>query len=304
MKHYKTRILILTFFVTIISAQTSYHGLTSWYSSDLVSMAGGYSPNSDEADRINPAYLGSLKQNRVVLALVNYPAGIRAKMVNATFLRSEKVWTISLRHLNYGTFEGADEDGILTGEYRSGDTWATVGRAMEIPRLHAVFGWNAGLFFSQLEQYESIVFTLTPGFVFQLPKLDAEVGLSLRNFGYPVKTYTDRKEPLPTEISGNVTKRLAHLPLEFNLGLNIETVNNTGAATLSGIFNLTSNIQLKVGVSSDKASQITQVNLRRDYIAGTGAGLSFKTQTVEISASGYAYGTGGWISGAGIKLYL
>ncbi len=288
----------------IITAQSSYHGLVSWYSPESVSMAGGISPLSDEIDRINPAYLADVSQARASLSMVKYPAGIQGKMINVIFPKSKKVWSVSLRHLNYGKFTGMDEDGYLTGEYQSGDTWLNVSAAKSIAKIRSKIGWSAGIFMSQLEQYQSVVLTFTPGIVFQMQSIDANLGLSLRNFGYPVTTYTDRKESLPTELTGTITKKLAHLPLELNAGINFGINDNNMSGTIGGVFDLPHNTKFRWGVSSDKQSQITQIDLSQDYIAGTGLGVGFASRTVEISVGGYAYGTGGWVSGAGIKLYL
>jgi len=308
MNYTMNKLTITTLFVLIglasISAQTSYHGLTTWYSPKTVAMAGGVGSINEEADRVNPAYLGSVQNKIAGVSFIQYPAGIQAKLINGIFPRVNSIWMVSLRHLNYGSFVGRDEDGNLTENYQSNDTWFMASVARNLPKIHTAIGSSSGLFISQLEKYESAVLIFTPGVVIDFNIIDAKVGLSVRNLGFPVTTYTDTKESLPTKLVGTFTKKLAHLPLEINLNTEYETHDEVFSGSVSGTFYFSYQIQFNWGISMNKSAQITHVDLGKDYLTGTGVGLSFTTSIVDINLGGYMYGTGTWISGVGIKLRL
>ncbi|MBC8216216.1 MAG: hypothetical protein ISS10_04210 [Candidatus Marinimicrobia bacterium] len=304
MKRQLPRIFSLLIFAGIISAQTSHAGLTSWYTPDIVALAGGggLGAASGEIDRTNPALLGDVNHRHVGASMLNYPASIRAEMISAVLPRSYGTWMMSLRRLDYGEFIGMDEEGNSTENYFAGDTWVTIGIGKKLQKNRSMFGLTTGLFISQLEEYQSMVFTVTPGMVILIKSLKMNLGLSVRNFGIIMTHYTDIKSPLPTEVVGSLSKTLEHLPFEFNIEAGMIVEDKTAWGTIGGVFQLPYHLQLRWGVSSDKVSQITHVNLIKDYLAGSGAGLFFSTRKFEVGVSGYVYGTGGWISGVGVKM--
>ena len=119
-------IKITSFFLIIFSmgfSQTTLYGLDGWYHINTIATAGcaGAVPNLD-SDRINPAGLATLPK-QIQFNIIKYPAGINAQSAMFIKLLNNSNVGIGLRHLNYGNFTSANEDGVEDGTYSAGDTW-------------------------------------------------------------------------------------------------------------------------------------------------------------------------------------
>ena len=291
------------FVVQFLAAQRSYPGLNTWYHPQGIAMAGaGYSMLSVESDVKNPALLNERKES-LHFSLLLYPAKIEAGIISVSFRSGKRVYSLSLRHLNYGFFDGYDEDGNQTGSYTSGDEWLTVSVGGRKRGNRIAWGGTLGGFFSQLESYQSVLMTLTVGALLYIDEIDAKLGLSIENYGFVFKRYTHAIESLPTTVIGSFAKNLAHLPLEVSVDIGYVL---TGSAwfRLGGIFQLPYGIQLRGGMSSDKYYQKTGNSLSADYFGSSGLGLSYGYRRYSFDISGYYFGIGGWISGIGLSIKL
>ena len=98
--------------------------MRSWFSPSAVSFGGGGSLlDLSEADIKNPAILSELDSGRIAFSLVRYPTDINLGHLGWTVPQEKMVYSINIRQLDFGDFDGYDEDGNSTGSYSSGDLW-------------------------------------------------------------------------------------------------------------------------------------------------------------------------------------
>ena len=297
----KTSVFLLIIF-SLGFSQTTLYGLDGWYHIGSLATAGGAGavPSSD-SDRINPAGLATLPK-QVQFNIIKYPAGINAQSANFVKRLKNSNIGIGLRHLNYGNFTSANEDGVEDGTYSAGDTWLSAVWARNNKNID--WGASGGIFLSNLESYNATAIVFSTGAITNYLKYDIQVGISLSNFGMFFTRYTALKEKLPTKVILSANKGLAHLPLDLNVDIGLSLNNENTFWRLGGTFVLPYNLQLIFGINSNNITQRTENNLAREVFGSSGAGITYTYKQYSIEIGGYSYGTGGWIYGTGFKIKL
>jgi hypothetical protein len=289
--------LVLWITAQDLVAQDSFAGLNQWYYSETVALAGaGGALTSPASDRLNPATLRGAEQ-AIQLSFLRYPASIGAGALSWIIPEERRTRAISIRHTNYGVFEGRDETNNPTGNYTSSETWLSVSTARTLGNSTMDWGLTGGLFLSNLASYQAVVAAFTFGGVYHLKTLGLQVGTSLRNVGWVLDSYTSAREALPTILHGSLAKRLAYLPLELVLDAEYLFSTRETVVRFGGVFTLPYHMVLRWGTSTNRLDQRGRVSLTRDFFSDTGVGLSFKAGDYQLTLGGYFYGPGGWISG-------
>lgn len=250
--------------------------------------------NIQEADRQNPAFLGKTDMQNVFLDIVTYPADVNSKHLGWIIPKNKKVFSIHYRQLDYGRFDGYDEDGNPLDSYNSTDNWFNSSLSFQSGMFS--YGMSAGFFYSRLAQSESVILTGTIGGMFSLEKEKFQFGFSLKNFGTVLNKFTKTEESLPTSGGLSISKKLAHLPLKLNLDAEF-FADNYQMFFLSGVFTFSPTFYLNWGLNSDKFNQQIESSVTKDLITGTGIGLGFKTEKYTIETGGYFYNPGNWVFG-------
>ena len=187
------RIILLIFLTNAVFSQNTYNGMNSWYHTSSAVMAGGGSAMaSAESDRINPAAIFGFPR-LMHISLIQYPADIQAKALTLIIPRKANTIAVSLRHLGYGDFEQYDAGGNRLGDYISGDTWITGSSAYGFQDKKLLVGATGGFFISQLEDYQSIVLTLSAGTIYNIKSMKLRLGLSHQNSGFVLTRKTSEK---------------------------------------------------------------------------------------------------------------
>lgn len=288
--------------VSYVFCKSSYEGMSSWYHPHTLSLAGaGYSLVSTTTVHLNPAALQSSGRTFSV-SMVRYPAEIGAESVSLLFPIKNRMVSVSVNHLGYGIFEGKDEDNTATEDYSSADTWIRVSTAWPNSEGRIKWGYSSGLFISQLESYQAIVWSGGVGGILHLPGSNSSVGICIRNTGVALDNYTDAEESLPVQAIISGARRLAYLPLELCADAVYFPADETAQLRLGGVFTLPGNFKLRLGTTSLKFDQKTNVSISSDFLADTGMGLSYSYQEYSFDLGVYLYGPGGWASGLGFGL--
>ncbi len=301
MKLYKINLLIRFSLLCFVNGQSEYQGLTSWYGSSTVSFGGGGTLlNIQEADRQNPALLGEIDSQKFMLDIIHYPADVSSKHLGWIIPKNKRVYSVHYRRMDYGQFDGYDEDGNPTGSYSSNDSWlsGTVSSRSEI----FSYGTTLGLFYSRLSNSESVVFISTFGGKATFEKINMNIGLTLRNLGTVLKQYSKVNEQIPTSGILSVSKKLKHLPLKLNVDIKVLENTHQQAIFLSGVFTLTPSLYLTWGINSDKFKQRLESGMTKDLITGTGLGIGLKTGKLFIETGSYFYNPGNWIFGFSLSI--
>ena len=301
MKWYKKYFLLIFSGLCFVNGQSGYQGLNSWYSSVTVSLGGGGTLlNIQEADRQNPAVLGRADNQKYILETVRYPANVNSKHIGWIFPKNKRIYSFHYRQMDYGRFDGYDEDGNPSGSYNSNDTWFSSSISSKYGILS--YGMSAGLFHSQLASKKSIIMVSSFGGLISLRKQNMKFGIALKNQGIILKKFNS-EENLPLFCMMSVSKKLAYLPLKLNLDVEFMSDTQQPDLYLSGKFILSESVFLRLGINSDKLNQQIESGVTKDLITGTGIGLGFKSGKYSIESGGYFYNPGNWIFGVSVEIY-
>ena len=297
----KTSVFLLIIF-SLGFSQTTLYGLDGWYHIGTIATAGGAGavPSSD-SDRINPAGLATLPK-QIQFNIIKYPAGINAQSAMLVKPLKNSNVGIGLRHLSYGNFTSANEDGVEDGTYSAGDTWLSTAWARNNNNIN--WGASGGIFLSSLESYNAVAIVFSTGAIYNYSKHDIQVGISLSNFGLFFTRYTEQKEKLPAKVIISANKSLAHLPLDLNVDIGLNLNNENTFWRFGGIFALPYNLQFSFGINSNNITQRTENNLAREVFGSSGVGITYTYKQYSIEIGEYFYGTGSWIYGTGFKIKL
>jgi len=177
----------------------------------------------------NPALLNLAMDKNAALNYTNYFAGINYGM--AMYARSfEGVgnFGLGITYLNYGSFIGADNSGIINGSFLSSEYAISLIYSRSIDSLFNV-GVNLKPILSHLESYASFGLAVDIGASWRSKNELTSAGITLKNIGTQITYYdTEHRQPLPFEIQAGVSQKLAHAPFRFSLTIrHLEKFNLT-----------------------------------------------------------------------------
>ena len=263
----------------------------------------GSSLNIAESDRLNPSLMFSNEQ-RLTLSRVQYPADISSQMVQIVLPHNYGTLGGTIRNVSYGIFEGFDENGNPTANYAAGDSWVTISVAKRLFEGKVHWGFSTGFLFSNLGEYSSTILTGTTGVSLNLPKYNMHTGLAIRNLAVSIKDYSSAEIHFPVILNLSLAKGLAYLPLKMALDIDYGLYNRLMTFHLGGVFVLPYNMEIRLGTSSRRIDQLSQINLIRDFFTDTGLGISITNHQYSIDIGTYIYGTGGSVIAIGLGLRL
>ncbi len=171
----------------------------------------------------NPALLDSTANNCMSLNYVNFFAGINFGY--AAYARSYRGignFAAGIHYVNYGEFTGADEAGLLTGDFRAAEYAFNITCSRVLPWWDSTLlvGINLKPLLSVFERYTSYGLLADFGITYRHPDRLFTAALVLRNMGGQLTAYADGgREPVPFEIQLGVSQRLQHAPFRFSLVL-------------------------------------------------------------------------------------
>ena len=292
---------IILFLFYYLNGDTISPSLYSWFSASKLSQAGGgnlnMSPNSRSA---NPANL-SLSRS-FSTSFILYPAGIQAQSVSLLIPQSNRLITVAINHISYGTFKGYDENAIPTNNYSSSDTWMRLGYSGLSKNLPISYGISNQLYFSKLGKYSSIIFYLSLGVKWNIKKYKTNIGLSIDDISINKSRINNVIEKSPLRYNIGVCKKLEYLPLKISIDyLSINNKKNKDYF-ISGIFSLPKNLSFIWGTSTRKLSQNIKESVIKTIFGSSGVGISYKDNGIIIGYGLYFYGTGGWTNGLDLSI--
>ena len=298
----KNKLFIILLIVGTAFGQVSLPGLFGNYDAGQIASAGGAGVVYElDGGKTNPANIIGVDP-KVGVSIIRYPANIYAQSASYANRFNAARYNISLRRINYGTFDKIDTDGNEEGYYSAGDTWINANFAHR--RKIFTYGIGGGLFLSNLDSYNAAALVLSAGVIHSLDSLDLKLGLSISNMGFYLNRFTDHKDKLPTQINFSAGKGLKYLPLEINADISYRAYSEKMYIRLGGVFQLPYNFNIIFGVNSDNVEQSTEYKNIKSLFGGTGIGLSYNGAQYQLAFGGYSYGTGGWTYGTTFSYLL
>jgi hypothetical protein len=247
-----------------------------------------------------------------------------------TWDRHVQTLHMGVNYVNYGTFEGRDEAGLVTGDFTGSEIAVSFGYAFNIPWTDIYVGANGKLISSTLESYNSLGGAIDVGAIYIDDVNDINIGLSIRNIGMQFSTYAGQQEPLPLEIIAGISQEVENVPIRWHLTLeNLQQWNiafsnpNRAEQGIEGesteekvsFFNNAlrhviigaelfpqKSFNLRVGYNFRKGEELRIVDQRN--FSGISAGLSLRFNTLRFDYSYSRYTLAGNTSLFGLMINL
>jgi hypothetical protein len=169
----------------------------------------------------NPATINVEMDNQLALNYSSYLGGINygTAAYGYTWDRRTQTLHIGVTYINYGNFDGYDENGNSTGTFTGNEAALQFGYAMQIGYSDFYAGASLKLITSKLEQYNSLGVAFDAGIIYINEYLDFNATLVIRNAGTQITTYAGLNEPLPFEVDFGMSQTLEHVPIRWHITL-------------------------------------------------------------------------------------
>ena len=167
----------------------------------------------------NPATINLEMDNQLALNYANYLGDISYGTAAYAYTIDRRVQTFhaGITYVNYGSFDGYDENGNSTGTFTGNETALSFGYAFQIGFSDFYAGANIKLISSKFEQYSSLGGALDFGLIYINEYLEFNAALAIRNLGTQFTTYAGLNEPLPFEIDLGFSQKLKNVPIRWHL---------------------------------------------------------------------------------------
>ncbi|MCF8273359.1 MAG: type IX secretion system protein PorQ [Flavobacteriaceae bacterium] len=221
---------IITFFCLLMSVATiaqvggesTYQFLNLVSSPRQAALGGKVLTNLDydvAQGLYNPATINPEMDNQLALNYTSYLGGISYGTASYAYTVDRRTQTFhaGITYINYGTFDGYDENGVSTGTFTGNEAALSFGYALQIGYSDFYFGANVKLITSKLEQYNSLGAAADLGLLYINEDLDFHAALVMRNLGTQITTYAGLNEPLPFEIDFGMSQRLENVPIRWHI---------------------------------------------------------------------------------------
>ncbi|MFV5684582.1 type IX secretion system protein PorQ [Flavobacterium sp. GB2R13] len=177
----------------------------------------------DDVNQVNfnPATLNADMDNHLALNYGSYFKEVTYGTASYayTYDRHLQTFQAGVNYVNYGNFDGYDENGQPTSTFTGSEIALSLGYAYNIPNTTIYLGANAKLISSTLESYSSLGGAIDIGALFIDERNDVNWGLAIRNIGTQFTTYNGTNEKLPLEIIAGVSQELENVPIRWHLTL-------------------------------------------------------------------------------------
>lgn len=143
-----------------------------------------------------------------------------------TYDRHVQTFHAGVNYVNYGNFEGYDENGQRTSDFTGSEAALSFGYSYNIPFSNFYLGANAKLITSSLESYHSFGGAIDIGALYIDERNDINFALVVRNFGTQFTTYAGTREKLPFEIIAGISQEVENVPIRWHITLeNLQQCN-------------------------------------------------------------------------------
>ncbi|NND61841.1 MAG: type IX secretion system protein PorQ [Flavobacteriaceae bacterium] len=262
----------------------------------------------------NPASINPEMDNQLSLNYNNYIGDVNYGTASYAYLwdRRTQVLHTGITYINYGSFDGYDEQGNPTNSFGGGEVALSFGHARNIAFTNFHIGGNVKFISSKLEQYSSFGVALDVAVMYVYEDWDLHITAVARNVGTQLTPYEDTIEKLPFEVVLGISQTLQNIPIRWHFTLeNMQTWNiafanpnrdeidlegNTTSEKITFIDNAfrhmivgielfpESGFNLRLGYNLRRAEELRIIEQRS--FAGISAGFSIKLNKLRLS---YAY---------------
>ena len=165
----------------------------------------------------NPGLLCREMAGQVSLSYINYVSGVNLGYASfsGNFL-SEGAWVGAVRYVDYGSFDGYDQNGVSTGSFTAKDI--VVGGSVGYPLNDR---WNIGgtvrAIYSHYDIYSAFALGVDVGVNWYDEATGCSFSAVVTNLGGQLRSFDDRYQHLPTQAAIGYSKEVEHLPVCVSL---------------------------------------------------------------------------------------
>ncbi|TVZ50898.1 type IX secretion system protein PorQ [Dokdonia sp. Hel_I_53] len=221
-------LVLLLFLVTSFVAKSQLGGRATYQFLNLMSsprqaaMGGKVITNYDydpDSAIYNPANINYKMDNQLAVNYVNYLSDINYGTASYAYMwdRRTQVFHAGVTYINYGNFDGRDENGNATGNFGGNEAALSLGYAVNVPNTNFHVGANFKLITSTLAEYSSAGIALDIGTTYNFEEWDLNAAVVVRNLGTQLTPYVDTYENLPLEIDAGISQILPNVPIRWHL---------------------------------------------------------------------------------------
>lgn len=169
----------------------------------------------------NPATINAEMDNQLSLNYGSYFGEVTygTAAYAYTYDRHLQTFHAGVNYVNYGSFDGYDENGQETSSFTGSEMALSFGYAYNIPFSSFYIGANAKLISSTLESYNSFGAAIDIGGLFIDERNDVNWALVIRNIGTQITPYAETREKLPLEVMIGVSQLMENVPIRWHLTL-------------------------------------------------------------------------------------
>ena len=167
----------------------------------------------------NPATINVEMDNQLAVNYTSYLGGIGYGTAAYAYTLDRRIQTFhaGITYINYGSFDGYDENGNKTGAFTGNEAALSLGYATQIGYSNFYFGANIKLISSKLEQYSSFGTAVDLGLLYIDERIDFHAALAVKNLGTQITTYAGLDEPLPFEVDFGMSQTLENVPIRWHV---------------------------------------------------------------------------------------
>ena len=169
----------------------------------------------------NPATINPELDNQLAVNYSNLLAGINFGTAAYAYTWDRRTQTVHFgaTYINYGSFDGFDENGNSTGTFTGNEVAFSAGYARQIGFSDFYLGGNLKFISSQLEQFTSFGVAVDIGLIYINEDLGLNATVVVRNAGTQITTFAGQQEPLPFEVAAGISQKLEAVPVRWHVTL-------------------------------------------------------------------------------------
>jgi len=211
-----------------------------------------------------PSLLNAKMHNEIAFTFGDYFSDI--SLLSFAYARDfEKIGVIiglSLKAINYGSFERNNAEGYHQGDFSASDQVLTLGVGKRV-NDKLTFGTNINFLNSVYDTYNSIALTSNISATYFNKGKRFTMTFLLKNIGKQLDSYAFEREKIPFDIQFAISKELAHLPFRYHL-----SYTNINKFDIKSPYKLTQQTNIATGELELKEESIAKTALRHIIIGG------------------------------------
>jgi hypothetical protein len=242
----------------------------------------------------NPAVMAYTAERQFCFNYTNYLLDISGGQAGYTQrLIGHGQLSASILYLNYGSFKETDEFTNATGRsFSAGDLALAVSYADYLENRFT-YGVTIKYIHSKIDSYTASALGLDLGLIYEAPfSNDLYLGIALLNIGEALTAYVHTRESLPLSLKFGISKKLAHLPLVYDLswydlnGAEDKLTDRLKKFSIGGEFTLSQLFRLRLGYDHDLHQDLDTPSAKFSGVS-LGFGVIWRTYRFDYSFSSY-----------------